>query len=173
MFFYDFDAVTCSLGEASCLSLNDFGNLLSIAFGINLALPVFRDLVFSNRTNITTRATTLQSIIDGRTYSDAADKQAHLRALTACKVAMLNRDREISGQVNICATITFAFAMACLFWLVFAVYYSDCLGLPQQLLFVYLNFLPLPASMLYLWLRSRSLFGSIERDLAELQGKLL
>lgn len=173
MSFYDLGAVTCSLGETNCLSLNDFGNLLSIAFGINLALPVFRDLVFSNRTSITTRSTTLQSIIDGRTYSNPADKQAHLRALTACKVAMLNRDREISGQVNLCAAITFTFAMACLFWLFFAVYFGDCIGIWQQFFFVYVNFLPLPLSMLYLWIRSRVLFGDIERDLAELQGKLL
>ncbi|RYE42050.1 MAG: hypothetical protein EOP24_34360 [Hyphomicrobiales bacterium] len=173
MSFYDLGAVTCSLGEASCLTLNDFANLLSIAFGINLALPVFRELVFSNRSSITTRAATLQSIIEGRTYSEAADRQAHLRALTACKVAMLNGDRDLAGQVNLCAAITFAFAMACLIWLVLAVYYTDCLDLVRQLLLVFVNFLPLPVSMLYLWLRSRALFTTIERDLADLQAKLM
>ncbi len=162
-----------ALGSVDCVTLKDFSDLLSIAFGVNLALPVFRELVVINRRSIVARLPALQSIVESRTYIAAKDKQEHLAALTRAKVNLLASDRELDEKINLCSVLTFMFSLASLAWIALGIYNPQCLEGWMVFVAVWLNFFPLPLSIAYLWHRSRSLVDAINRDIDDLMKKLM
>lgn len=162
-----------ALGSVDCVTLKDFSDLLSISFGVNLALPVFRELVVVNRRRIVTRIPALQSIVESRTYIEPHQKQVHVAKLMQAKVNLMACDRELEEKINICSVITFMFSIASLFWLFLGVYNPQCLEGWMVFSSVWLNFLPLPASVGYLWWRSGKLVQEIIHDLDELMEELM
>lgn len=162
-----------ALGSVDCVVLKDFSDLLSIAFGVNLALPVFRELVVFNRRSIAERLPALQSIVEGRTYIDSSQKQGHLAALSRAKVNLLACDRELDEKINLCSIVTFIFSIASLGWITLGIYNPACLSGWMVFVSVWLNFLPLPISIGYLWLKSKSLIKDINHDIEELMQELM
>jgi hypothetical protein len=166
--------VTChALGCVDCVTLKDFSDLHSIAFGVNLALPVFRELVVFNRRTIVARLPALQSIVESATYTVETRKQEHLAALTSAKVNLLAYDKELDEKINLCSVVTFMFALASLGWLTLGIYNSQCLTGWAVFASVWLNFLPLPASVGFLWWKSRSLFSELNQDIDQLMRELM
>ena len=162
-----------ALGSIGCVTLKDFSDLLSIAFGVNLALPVFRELVVINRRSIVVRLPALQSIVESRTYLETKDKQEHVAALTRAKVNLLACDKELGQKINLCSVITFMFSLASLGWIALGIYDPQCLEGWMVFVSVWLNFLPLPLSIAYLWWKSRILVEDINRDIDDLMKKLM
>ncbi|GEM_PF-4658536 len=162
-----------ALGSVDCVTLKDFSDLLSISFGVNLALPVFRELVVFNRRSIVNRIPALQSIVESRKYIEPTQKQEHLAALTLAKVNLLACDKELDEKITLCSVITFVFSVASLMWIFLGVYNPQCLEGWMVFAAVWLNFLPLPLSIGYLWWKSQVLVNDIRKDLNELMDKLM
>lgn len=157
----------------TCVTLKDFSDLLSIAFGINLALPVFRELVVMSRRHVVARLPALQSIVENRTYIEPAEKQRHLSVLSKIRVRMVGCDKDLSEKIDICSLITFMFALASLGWLIAGVYNPECLTGAMVFVSVWLNFLPLPISIAYLFWQSRTHFQEVNRELDALMQELM
>lgn len=156
-----------------CVVLKDFSDLLSIAFGVNLALPLFRELVLLNRRSVVTRIPILQSIIETRNYEDVALKHAHFSAITKAKVDLVSYDKKLNEEINICSVIAFLFAIASLLWIYIGIYNPSCLSSWMVFIAVWLNFIPLPVSVGFLWFRSRELITNIKCDLDDLMEHIM
>ncbi|RVP20767.1 hypothetical protein [Sinorhizobium meliloti] len=161
------------LASVSCVTLKDFNDLLSISFGINLALPVFRELVVFNRRVPVARIPAIQSIVEGRNYIDAAQKQAHLSALSKAKVKLIACDKDLSEKINVCAVVTFLFAVASLGWIWLGIYNPRCLSGWMAFSSVGISFLPLPISIIYLAWKSRAGFDEVSKLLDRLMEDLM
>lgn len=134
---------------------------------------MFRELVVFNRRSIVTRLPSLQSIIESRTYIEPHHRQEHLAALTRAKVNFLSCDKELDRKISLCSVITFMFSLASLGWITLGIYDSQCLKGWMVFVSVWLNFLPLPLSIGYLWWKSKTLVDDINRDIDELMKELM
>ncbi|ESX88273.1 hypothetical protein [Mesorhizobium sp. LNJC403B00] len=162
-----------TLGDVSCVVLNDFGNLLSIAFGINLALPVFRELVVFNRQTIVKRLVALQQLVETQTYENKSRRTQHMSSLSRSRITLAACDKELGEKIKYLSVVTFLFSLASLFWMFIGIYDRACLS-PLMIFFsVGLTFIPLPASLFYLASISQTRFRSINTDLDQLMKDIM
>lgn len=126
-----------------------------------------------SRRNVVTRLPVMQSIVESRTYREQNEKQRHLSRLSKIRVNMVGCDKELTEKINLCSVITFMFALASLGWLVIGVYNPACLTGPLTFFAVWLNFLPLPISIGYLFWRSNAYFREVNQDLDALMEELM
>lgn len=162
-----------TLGDVSCVVLNDFGNLLSIAFGINLALPVFRELVVFNRQTIVKRLAALQQLVETQTYEDKSLRTRYMSRLSRSRIALATCDKELDEKITVLSAITFLFSLASLAWMLLGVYDRACLTPLMVFFSVGLTFVPLPASLVYLAFISQSRFRVMNTDLDDLMRDIM
>jgi len=96
-----------------------------------------------------------------------------MAALTRAKVDLLTCDRELNEKINLCSVVTFVFSLASLGWLAAGIYNPQCLDGWMVFVSVWLNFLPLPLSIIYLAMQSATLFREVEKNLDALMKELM
>lgn len=149
--------------------LGDFSSLLEIAFGINLALPLFRELIVVDRALIHRRLVGVEALFQSRSYATESDRRQLAGKLATLKRTAIIADDEVTWHVNRAAVATGMFSMAAFFWLWRAPYSAECIEGIVVFLAVGINFLPLPLALLYLkWVCQRQ-YGDVSADIETLQ----
>jgi len=159
--------------SSECVVLGDFSSLLEIAFGINLALPLFRELIVVDRSLIHKRLMAIEALFQSRTYQTTHTQNKLAGQLASLKRTVIIADEEVGRQVNHCAAATGMFSFAAFIWLWVAAYNTQCIDGIGVFLAVGTNFLPLPLALLYLkWVCHRE-YGDLNDDIEALKQRCI
>ena len=156
-----------------CFRLNEFSSHLQLAFGINLALPLFRELAVIPRLPISRQVAALESLVDLRHYSDDARKIALRSRLEGVKREIVIIDDNLKGWTNSFAAIGFVFSISALAWSFYAAMDQSCIGKYLSLFLTLTHYAPLPVSIAILYMRCHSDYQPVATRLNKLKSDVL
>lgn len=150
----------------------DFSSLIQLSFGINLALPVLRELILFSRHPIDKKLVALESLIKLRPANSQLDKDLISR-LSKIKRELIICDENLSKRITVCSIITFMFSLTSLYWMWFAAFNKSCLDTPSTLLYVWSGFIPLPLCAAYLYFHCSKSLVDIHKQMEELKSRCI
>lgn len=151
---------------SSCPQMADFTSLMEIGFGINLALPVLRELVIISRSSVERKLSAISRLAEIR---DFAPPQLDVKAeISKVRRKLIGFDAQTEREVNNWAVFTFMFSLNSLYWLFYSPFDDTCVNAFSLTLSVAVNFLPLPAAIFALNYRCKKRLSEINGSIEEL-----
>ncbi|RWD79739.1 hypothetical protein [Mesorhizobium sp.] len=152
-----------------CFRLNEFSGLLQLAFGLNLALPILREFSILPRLPITRQLTAIEQLTGFRKYANGSVTAGLRNRIEAAKRQLIIIDESLKTWIHACATGTFLFALSALYFSFYAALDTTCLGRGLSLGVTVIHFVPLPAGILILFIRTRTVYGELSTAVAKLK----
>lgn len=151
---------------SSCPQMADFTSLMEIGFGINLALPVLRELVIISRSSVERKLSAISRLAEIR---DFASPQLDVKAeISKVRRKLIGFDAQTEREVNNWAIFTFMFSLNSLYWLFYSPFNNNCVNSFSLLFSVTINFLPLPIAIFALNYRCRKRLSEIDGNIESL-----
>lgn len=156
-----------------CFRLNEFSGLLQIAFGLNLALPILRELTIIPRAPIMRQLNAVESLVGLRKYAGAQSSSALTARIQAVRREIVIEDDKLRMWINCGAAFTFLFAISALYWSFYAAMDQSCLGTGLSFFITAIHFAPLPIAISVIYARSCATYNQIAVKVARIKDDAL
>lgn len=146
---------------AECFRLNEFSGLLQLAFGINLASSIFKELAIVPRAPLARQVAAIETLIGARKVRDPSSANSLRARLESAKREIVINDDSLATWVESCAAVTFLFALGALYWSFYAAVDQSCMGKPLALFTTIIHFIPLPLAILIMYIRGHFVYKDV------------
>lgn len=157
----------------SCIRLAEYSGPLQIAFGLNLALPILRELAVLQRGPLQRQISAVESLVRFRQFANSDSQTAATAKIESIKRRLILGDDELSNWVTACAAVTFMFALSSLYWLFYAAGDFSCLGSGLSRFVSIVHFLPLPICISVLQYRGKKIYDNLRASVEEVKADVL
>ncbi|RUV02132.1 hypothetical protein EOB36_10810 [Mesorhizobium sp. M6A.T.Cr.TU.017.01.1.1] len=144
-----------------CFRLNEFSGLLQLAFGLNLALSIFRELAIVPRGRLARQIAAIETLIGSRKVRNPSSAGSLRARLESAKREIVINDDSLATWVTCCAAVTSLFGLAALYWSFYAAVDQSCMGEQLALFTTIVHFVPLPLAILILYARAHFVYKDV------------
>lgn len=144
--------------------MSDFSSLMEIAFGLNLALPLLREWIVISRLTVEKRLAAVEKL--ARLFDAGSD--IYKSDIAKVRRKLIAHDADLQREVGYCGLVTFFFSLNSLYWLFYSPFDPTCINIFTLTVSVLINFVPVPATLLYLNIRCNTKLSELKVEIAKI-----